>query len=137
MPDLRRIFCLLLLTTLPLFAPHRFSTVASADTIVTGKMRWTSRYLWLGGWRLNGRITTTEVLFSTAKPPPVIPYRFLCSCCPLWPPPDSGSLEDLPGVWFLTKMGTEWTSAGECYEPGFRPIRELPEVRSWLLSRNQ
>ncbi|MBM3813274.1 MAG: hypothetical protein FJW20_16740 [Acidimicrobiia bacterium] len=134
---IRRIVFLLLLASVPLFAPQRYSTVASADTIITGKIRWTSRYPWFGGWRLNGEITVAGSLYSTAKPPPIIPHRFLCSCCPMWPPPNSGWMQEEQGIWFLKKSGPSWTSAGECYEPGFRPIAELGEVRAWLLQRNR
>jgi hypothetical protein len=107
----------------------------SAQIIVVGKLDDLRGFPWVDGWHTSGTIRVQEVLKGTLTPGTALPYRFVCSCCHFWPRPGTREMFQEMGIWMLNrnKEGM-WESAGNCSDPGFKPLSERNEITKLISS---
>src|SRR5215831_14822673 len=94
---------LVLLTAMSLLATEKYEIAKNADLVVVGQLRKTLSFPWFDGWRFSGSIHVDEVLSGTALPGQELSYRFVCSCCPIWPKPAVELVANQKGLWFLDR----------------------------------
>jgi len=108
---------------------ERSAIVRSASTIVVGTMRDVRMLPWFDGWHISGSIVVETALMGSIAARDKLSFRFVCSCCPLWPRPDTAYTRE-KGIWFLVPSGQgTWGSAGSCSDPGYRPLSGLDDYR--------
>ncbi len=114
-------------------AVEKYWMARNAQLVVVGRLINATERQQGSGWLIQGSIVVTEVLFGPGEPGQKVTYRFLCSCCPK---PDLNTIQLQEGLWFLNEAGAgNWTTAGSCEQPGYRPIRERDDIRQFLKSR--
>jgi hypothetical protein len=126
---------LLLLYLQPIEALERYSIARSADLVIVGRLGVTFAFPWFDGWHFRGRLRSDEVLFGATKRGVDLDYRFVCSCCPLWPEPPLRAMAGRSALWFL-KRTTEgrWESPGNCFDPGYRPLQDRDDFRKFFMT---
>ena len=116
-----------------LTAVEKYWIARNAKTIVVGRLQDVWSFPWFDGWHFRGTISVNELLVGNARSGERLRFRFVCACCPLWPRPDIKDLARNEGIWFLTASGDgTWKSAGDCSDPGYRPVSEIEAFRSML-----
>jgi len=129
---------LMLLSSGLLLGTEKSTIVRAADLVIIGKLEITSNASGPDGWYLKGTINARVVLYGVAKPGDRITYDFLCSCCR---PGIRSELRDYAGpaaIWFLRRRNNRaWTSAGECSDPGLRPLSERRYVERILATQHK
>src|SRR5947199_8177559 len=78
---------LVLLIAMSLLAAEKYEIAKNADLVVVGYLRKPWSFPWFDGWHFLGSIHVDEVLSGTTSPGQELSYRFVCSCCPIWPKP--------------------------------------------------
>jgi hypothetical protein len=106
-------------------ATEKYAIAAEAKVVVAGKLFNAARTETSRGWRLDGVIVPSEVLYGTTDPKQGLKFRFLCSCCQKTPARQVDAITKNMGLWFLIPAeGNRWTSAGTCSDPGWRPMAD-------------
>jgi hypothetical protein len=120
-----------LATTLMMAQQQKYWMADHADLIVVGRFQSASERKTSTGYYIEGEIVPKETLFG----PPVrrkLKYEWLCSCCR--PSPNFDILTKTDAIWFFMKLRSgHWSSAAQtCSDPGYRPLDERSEVRTYL-----
>ena len=128
---------LFLLLATCVFSAERYTIARSSQLVVVGRIERVRGTFRSGSWHIDGTITPTEVLYGRAPTGTALHYRFTCACCPR-SRSDIAWLSRAEGLWFLIRIDRKsWTSAGECSDPGYRPIEYLDEMRAFLRFRRK
>ena len=120
------------------FGTEKYAIAADASAVIVGELGDVKKRPSLNGWRLSGKIKIIASLHAKNSLPSTVTFSFVCSCCRLWPPPDTSFLTGTPGLWFLIPNddGT-WTSAGSCSDPGWRPIQDRVKFEKFFNERKR
>jgi len=125
-------------STISLLATEKLAIAADAKVIVEGRLTRTVRLPTLRGWRVSGETTVSRWFRGGGQMRSLsLPYVFVCSCCPIWPPPDLDPLKKPAGLWFLRNQDSKWTSNGSCADPGWRPAEEKDALERFLLRQEE
>jgi len=120
------------------FGAEKYSIASDASAVIVGELSNVKRWPSLRGWRLTGTITVNSEIYVKNSLPRTLAFNFVCSCCPLWPPPETSFLTAGPGLWFLIPSPDGgWTSAGSCSDPGWRPLRERRNFEEFFKGRRR
>ena len=110
----------------------RAAIARRADVIVVGRLRSAKAALQQDGWHLQGRIQVEMVILGPVKSGQMLPYAWVCSCCPRWTSIHLGRLANKKALWFLRGFtGRAWQTAAPspCSDDGARGIDELEYYR--------
>ena len=120
------------------FGTEKYAIAAGASAVIVGELSDVKKRPSLDGWRLSGKIRIIASLHAKDSLPRTLSFSFVCSCCRLWPAPDTSFLTGTPGLWFLipNQDGT-WTSAGSCSDPGWRPIQDREKFEQFFKERKR
>jgi hypothetical protein len=112
---------------------EKYWIARQATSIVVAQLHGVWSFPWFDGWHVRGKLTVSRVVRGRAYPGENLNLRFVCSCCPRWPWPDMEPLSRNQGIWFLvpSKQG-DWTSAGECSDPGYRRLSDLESFQKFV-----
>jgi hypothetical protein len=102
-----------------------------ADVIAVGRLQSAKAALRQDGWHIQGRILVEAVVLGPVKSGQMLPYEFVCSCCPRTPL-HLEKLADKKALWFLLRpTGRTWQTAAlsPCSDDGARGIDELEYYR--------
>ena len=115
----------------PLCAASKYWIAGHSDLVVVGRLIDVTEKQSAGGWKLDGKILPSELLFGSA-PGRSLDFRFTCSCCPA-SRRHVMEVSRRDGLWFLVRQdGAHWTSAGDCSDPGYRPIKDRGEILQYF-----
>jgi hypothetical protein len=129
-------FTVVFLVVPGVLATEKFEIAKSANLVVVGQLGKAWVFPWFDGWHIVGSIRVDQVLFGLASPQQELGYRFVCSCCSIWPKPDLQVLIGHKALWFLDRRnGDRWSPAGSCSDGGYRDLTDLAAYRSYLLLR--
>jgi hypothetical protein len=118
------------------FATEKYAIASDASAVIVGEFSDVRRRPSLDGWVVTGKIRVVAKLYSKFPLPQSLDFHFVCSCCQLWPPPDTTFLTTAAGHWFLVpRPNGVWTSVGSCADPGLRPIHEREEFEQFFKGR--
>lgn len=128
--------CILLFCVANANAVERYTIAQSAEIVVVGKLQHASCHLQADGWHIRAEVTFSEVLYGVLNTKSNLRYGFVCSCCPTASPPPIRAIEGVVGLWFLISGANGyWASAGDCSDPGYRPIGYRDDMRRFLKTR--
>ncbi|MBI5083758.1 MAG: hypothetical protein HZB13_04065 [Acidobacteria bacterium] len=116
---------------------EKYSIAAEAKVVVVGKLGHVKETAVVAGWRIEGTIAATKVIFGVAGDGRKMSYEFLCSCCPKAKAPSVKMMTRQEGLWFLIPKGRGWTSAGSCTDPGWRPLEERAAFEEFYRKRGR
>ena len=117
---------------------EKYSIAANASAVVVGELSDVKKWPSLRGWRVTGKIRIISELYAKDSLPRTLSFNFICSCCPLWPPPETSFLTGTPGLWFLIPSPDGgWMSAGSCSDPGWRPIQDQGKFEDFFKGRRR
>jgi hypothetical protein len=111
---------------------ERSTIVVASDLIVVGRLEVKDSASTPAGWRLQGKISIDSVIAGTPVGLKTVDYDFVCSCCRGNVGRELQAFVVQRAVWLLKKnrADSKWTSAGECSDPGLRPLSDLEYIKS-------
>jgi hypothetical protein len=109
------------------FAVEKSTYARISQLAIVGQLTDGWSFPWFDGWHFRGKLNVNRTLWGAAKPGEKLDYRFICSGCPMWPPPDWSPFYGSENIWFLLNAGTGvWTAAGvQSGDPGVRGLADL------------